>query len=161
MTAALMKGEPIPTAPAAWNDCTRGSVTVWQWRQSGLLDHGADVNAKETLRGTAALMWAANEGHAAAVQLLLRRGAEFTVRASPAPRARGTFRPSKAADPRKAIAALAAAIAAAEASPDLNVLNSLGQPAASRPCVAVAVRLRQQMTIRATMSRFADKRRWR
>src|SRR5438093_8380769 len=81
-----------------------------------LLDHGADVNAKETLRGTTALMWAADEAHAAAVQLLVRRGADFTVRSNPAPRARGTFRPSKSADPRKAIAALAAAIAAAEAS---------------------------------------------
>ena len=30
-----------------------------------LLDHGADVNAKETLRGTTPLMWAADEGHAA------------------------------------------------------------------------------------------------
>ena len=36
-----------------------------------LLDHGADVNAKETLRGTTPLMWAADEGHAAAVQLLI------------------------------------------------------------------------------------------
>jgi ankyrin repeat protein len=103
-----------------------GSVETIQ----ALLDHGADVNAKETLRGTTALMWAADEGHAAAVQLLVRRGADFTVRSNPAPRARGTFRPSKSADPRKAIAALAAAIAAAEASPDLNALNSLGQPAA-------------------------------
>ena len=42
-----------------------------------LLDHGADVNAKETLRGTTALMWAADEGHAAAVQLLIQRGADY------------------------------------------------------------------------------------
>ena len=70
------------------------------------------------------------EGHAAAVQLLVRRGADVAARSFPAVRARGTFRPSKSADPRKAIAALAAAIAAAEASPDLNALNSLGQPAA-------------------------------
>ena len=31
-----------------------------------LLDHGAEVNARETLRGTTALMWAADEGHAPA-----------------------------------------------------------------------------------------------
>ena len=37
-----------------------------------LLDRGAEVNAKETLRGTTALMWAADQGHAAAVQLLDR-----------------------------------------------------------------------------------------
>ena len=31
-----------------------------------LLDHKADVNAKETLRGTTALMWAAEQSHPAA-----------------------------------------------------------------------------------------------
>ena len=28
-----------------------------------LLDHGAQVNAKENLRGTTAIMWAAEQGH--------------------------------------------------------------------------------------------------
>jgi ankyrin repeat protein len=132
MTAALIKAgadpnQPFPHGTTALMEASRsGNVETIQM----LLDHGADVNAKETLRGTTALMWAANEGHAAAVQLLVRRGADFAARSYPAARARGTFRPSKAADPRKAIAALAAAIAKAEASPDLNALNSIGQPAA-------------------------------
>jgi len=90
-----------------------------------LLDRGADVNATETLRGTTALMWAADEAHPAAVNLLLERGADFKIQSNPAERARGTSRPSKSSDPRKAIAALAAALAAQETSPDLGVLTAL------------------------------------
>jgi ankyrin repeat protein len=132
MTAALMKAGADPRHPL-----THGTTALMEASRAGnvqtiqlLLENGADVNARETLRGTTALMWAANEGHEAAIQVLLQHGADFAARSNPAVRARGTFRPSKSQDPRKAIAALAAAIAAAEASPDLNVLNSIGQPAA-------------------------------
>ena len=41
-----------------------------------LLARGADVNAKER-RGQTALMWAAAEGHAEVVELLLKAGADF------------------------------------------------------------------------------------
>ena len=54
-----------------------------------LLDHGAEVNAKETLRGTTPLMWAADEAHAPAVQLLIKRGADINAKSNPAPRGRG------------------------------------------------------------------------
>ena len=54
-----------------------------------LLDHGAEVNAKETLRGTTALMWAAGQGHPDAVQLLIERGADLGARSNPAPRREG------------------------------------------------------------------------
>ena len=54
-----------------------------------LLDHGADVNAKETLRGTTPLMWAADEGHAPAIKLLIERGADIKARSNPAERGRG------------------------------------------------------------------------
>src|SRR6185295_12070423 len=88
-----------------------------------LLDHGADVNAKETLRGTTALMWAADEAHATAVQLLIERGADINARSNPAPRGRGPAL-GKANDPRKAVAAQGAALAARQASPDLTTLNA-------------------------------------
>src|SRR5207245_6798594 len=42
-----------------------------------LLDHGAKVNATESLRGTTATMWAADQGHAAVIQLLAERGADL------------------------------------------------------------------------------------
>jgi ankyrin repeat protein len=89
-----------------------------------LIDHGADVNAKETLRGTTPLMWAADEAHPAAVQFLIERGADINARSNPAPRGRGPAL-GKANDPRKAVAAQGAALAAREASPDLGTLNAL------------------------------------
>jgi uncharacterized protein len=76
-----------------------------------LIDNGADVNAKETQRGTTALMWAADEGHEAAIKLLLERGADLKAQSNPAPRGRGPAL-GKANDPRKAVAAQGAALAA-------------------------------------------------
>jgi ankyrin repeat protein len=94
-----------------------------------LLDKGADVNAKETLRGTTALMWAADEAHPAAVQRLVDRGADINARSNPALRGRGPAL-GKANDPRKAVAAQGAAIAARQASPDLTTLRDLQTPGA-------------------------------
>jgi ankyrin repeat protein len=88
-----------------------------------LLDRGADVNAKESLRGTTALMWAADEAHPAAVRLLLQRGADLNARSKPAARGRGPAL-GKANDPRKAVAAQGAAVAAGRAL-DLSALNAL------------------------------------
>ena len=79
-----------------------------------LIDAGADVNAKETQRGTTPLMWAADEGHADAVKLLIERGADIKARWNPAPRGRGPAL-GKANDPRKAVAAQGAALAAGNA----------------------------------------------
>jgi ankyrin repeat protein len=79
-----------------------------------LLDHGAQVNVKETLRGTTPLMWAADEGHAAAITLLVQHGADIAARSDPAERGRGPAL-GKANDPRKAVAALGAALAAGKA----------------------------------------------
>ena len=88
-----------------------------------LLDHGADPNAKETLRGTTPLMWAADEGHAGAIQLLIEHGADFRARSNPAERGRGPAL-GKSNDPRKAVAAQGAALAAGKAL-DLRDLSAL------------------------------------
>jgi uncharacterized protein len=99
-----------------------------------LLDRGADVNAKETMRGTTPLMWAADEAHPAAVQLLIQRGADIKARSYPAERGSGPAL-GKANDPRRAVAAQGAALAAREAAPDLSALNALsgrGGAAAAR-----------------------------
>jgi uncharacterized protein len=88
-----------------------------------LLDHGADVNAKETLRGTTALMWAADEGHAAAIQLLIQHGADIKAQSNPAERGRGPAL-GKSTDPRKAVAALAAALAAGISTPQLGAVGT-------------------------------------
>ena len=47
-----------------------------------LLVRGANVNAKESTRGQTALMWAAGEGHAAAVQALIEGGADIPARST-------------------------------------------------------------------------------
>ena len=77
-----------------------------------LLDRGAQVNAKESLRGTTALMWAADQGHAAAMKLLIDRGADINARSNPAPRGRTAYL-GKANNPRRSNRALAAAAAGA------------------------------------------------
>jgi ankyrin repeat protein len=63
-----------------------------------LIDHKADINAKETLRGTTALMWAAEQSHPAAVKLLLASGADASIASAGDVRPRGAYlAPSAAA----------------------------------------------------------------
>jgi uncharacterized protein len=101
-----------------------------------LLDHGANVNAKDTLRGTTPLMWAADEGHAAAIQLLIQRGADIKAQSNPAERGRGPAL-GKSNDPRKAVAALAARLAAGIATPQLGAVGAPPiDPTARRPKAA-------------------------
>src|SRR5207247_8783942 len=45
-----------------------------------LIARGANVNASESTRGQTALMWAAAEGHAPAVTLLVEAGADIRAR---------------------------------------------------------------------------------
>ena len=93
-----------------------------------LIDRGADVNAKDTLRGTTPIMWAADEGHAAAIKLLIDRGADINAKSSPAERGRGPAL-GKSGDPRRAVAALGAAVAAGQPIPGLGQLGGLnGSP---------------------------------
>ena len=47
-----------------------------------LLAHGANVNAKETVRGQTALMWAAAEGNADVIRLLVASGADIQARSN-------------------------------------------------------------------------------
>src|SRR5262245_29918160 len=49
-----------------------------------LVGAGADVNATEPLRGTTALMWAAEQRHASAVKMLLELGADHHAKSGPA-----------------------------------------------------------------------------
>jgi ankyrin repeat protein len=97
-----------------------------------LIDRGADVNAKDTLRGTTPLMWAADEGHAPAIELLIARGADIKARSNPAERGRGPAL-GKSNDPRRAVAALAAAQAAKTAAPDLGALSALERGRGAAP----------------------------
>jgi ankyrin repeat protein len=76
-------------------------------------------------------MWAADEGHAAAIKLLIDRGADINAKSSPAERGRGPAL-GKSGDPRRAVAALGAAVAAGQPIPGLGQLGGLnGSPRAS------------------------------
>jgi ankyrin repeat protein len=48
-----------------------------------LVDHKADVNGKEELRGTTPIMWASSEGHADAIKVLIAAGADINAISKP------------------------------------------------------------------------------
>jgi ankyrin repeat protein len=129
IVAALIKAgaDPNEKLPLGRTPLMLASRTGSVDAMKVLLDYGAEVNAKETLRGTTALMWAADEGHAAAIQLLIQRGADSKARSDMAERGRGPAL-GKSNDPRKAVAAQGAALAAGNAL-DLSQLSALrGDP---------------------------------
>jgi ankyrin repeat protein len=129
MINALVKGganpnESLPTGKTNLMLAARtGSVEAI----NALIDAGASVNAKESLRGTTALMWAADEAHPPAVQALLKRGADFRMRSNPTARGRGPAL-GKAGDPRRQVAAQGAALAAGQPSPALPGFDDAGNP---------------------------------
>ena len=127
VAAGANPNEPLPLGRTPLMVAARtGKVDA----MSVLIEHGADVNAKETLRGTTALMWAADEAHPAAVQFLIQHGANINARSNPASRGRGPAL-GKANDPRRAVAAQGAAVAAGRAL-DLTQLNALTEGDAAR-----------------------------
>src|ERR1700685_179920 len=68
-------------------------------------------------------MWAADEGHAAAIQLLVQHGADIKAQSDPAERGRGPAL-GKSNDPRKAVEALGKAIAAGIPTPQLGAVGT-------------------------------------
>ena len=98
-----------------------------------LLDHGANVNAKETLRGTTPLMWAADEGHARRHPAADRSMAPISRRDRIRRSAGRGPALGKSNDPRKAVAALAARLAA-------GIARRNWAPSALRPLSPTATR---------------------
>jgi ankyrin repeat protein len=123
--AALIKagGDPNESLPLGRTPLMAAARTGNVDAIKVLLDHGAQVNVKETLRGTTPLMWAADEGHAYAIKVLIEHGADITAKSDPAERGRGPAL-GKSNDPRKAVAAQGAALAAGNAL-DLSQLSGL------------------------------------
>jgi ankyrin repeat protein len=75
-------------------------------------------------------MWAADEGHAAAIKLLIDRGADIKAKSAPVERGRGPAL-GKSNDPRRAVAALGAALAAGQPIPGLGQLGGVGSSRAT------------------------------
>jgi ankyrin repeat protein len=61
-----------------------------------LLEHGAEVNARENVRGQTALMWAVSQKHVDVVQMLLEHGADVHARTRSNPQLFYTGEPSGA-----------------------------------------------------------------
>ncbi len=93
-----------------------------------LLEHGASIDARDAEKGTTPIMWAADEGHAAAIKFLIDKGADFKARSAAVERSRGPAL-GKANDPRKQVAAQAAAQAAGLDAGDLNIVRTLADGA--------------------------------
>ena len=79
----LLAAGADPAAPAG------GEPPILAAARTGSLDtvrslvrHGADINAREALRGQTALMWAAAEDHAAVARTLLELGADVHARST-------------------------------------------------------------------------------
>ena len=87
LKAGADPNEKLPTArPPLMMASRTGNLATMK----ALLDRGADVNAKETIRGTSALMWAADQGHAARRQAADRSRRGHEGRLEPRPRGRRT-----------------------------------------------------------------------
>ncbi|MDR2216316.1 MAG: ankyrin repeat domain-containing protein, partial [Nevskiaceae bacterium] len=90
-----------------------------------LLDHGADPNAKETERGTTALMQAADQGHAAVAALLLHSGADVGAISALVMRDGRTAALGQAEDPRIEVRRQTILSHCEQPTPDLVTLRSL------------------------------------
>src|SRR5215471_3672737 len=77
--------------------CENGDAVIIE----SLLKAGADANAKEKLRGTTALMWAAAQSHPAAIKLLIEHGADFAARSNPISKGRTAYLAPTPADRRR------------------------------------------------------------
>jgi ankyrin repeat protein len=90
-----------------------------------LLDRGADANAKESARGTTALMQAADQGHADVIAVLIQHGADVAATSAPVVRDGRTAALGKADDPRAAVRRQVVAILCDQPTPDLSRLQEL------------------------------------
>jgi ankyrin repeat protein len=90
-----------------------------------LLAKGADPNAKETARGTTALMQAADQGHSDVLGVLIEHGADVAAVSAPVLRDARTAALGKSDDPRAAVRRQVIAILCDQPTPDLSVLQGL------------------------------------
>ncbi|MDQ2641615.1 MAG: ankyrin repeat domain-containing protein [Pseudomonadota bacterium] len=85
-----------------------------------LLEYGADVNARESERGTTALMQASDQGHAEVMKLLIQRGADVAAVSKSVPRDARSAALGNANDPRRAVRQQAIAVLCEAKQPDLE-----------------------------------------
>lgn len=106
-----------------------------------LLEQGADPNAKETQRGTSALMQAADQGHADVMQVLISNGADIAAGSAPVFRDGRTAALGNSEDPRNMVRRQVIAVLCEEESPDLDLLRELVQEAREDTLFAEVARM--------------------
>jgi ankyrin repeat protein len=127
VVAALLKGgadanEALPLGRRPLMLAARsGSVETVR----ALLAAGAAVDARESARGTTALMQAADQGHADVIALLVEQGADVAAASAPVVRDGRTAALGKSDDPRAAVRRQVIAILCDQPTPDLGRLQDL------------------------------------
>jgi ankyrin repeat protein len=90
-----------------------------------LLEREADPNAKETQRGTSALMQAADQGHADVATVLIEHGADIAAVSAPVMRDGRTAALGQSEDPRINVRRQTIVSICEQPTPDLNILRKL------------------------------------
>jgi uncharacterized protein len=90
-----------------------------------LLEHGADPNARETQRGTTALMQAADQGHAEVIKLLVDAGANVAAVSAPIMRDGRTAALGNSEDPRINVRRQTIVSICEQPTRDLSILRRL------------------------------------
>ncbi len=90
-----------------------------------LLNAGANPNAVEDERGTTALMQAADQGHPDVIKMLVRHGAEVSVRSAPVTRDGRTAALGNSEDPRIAVRRQTIVSHCEQPKPDVEMLKKL------------------------------------
>ncbi len=124
-----------------------------------LLDHDADVNAKETERGTNALMQAADQGHADVAALLIEHGADFAALSAPIMRDGRTAALGNSEDPRIAVRRQTILSHCEQPTMDLELVKKLvaegNEPGESQDDVLVALLASGDLSRENICSKFA------
>ena len=110
----------VPLAAALMLAARAGSVDAVRV----LLEHGADVNASESERGTTALMQAADQGHADVLKQLIDAGAKVAAVSRPVMRDGRSAALGNSEDPRPAVRQQAIAALCEAKKPDLDQVRS-------------------------------------
>jgi ankyrin repeat protein len=97
-----------------------------------LLEGGADPNAKESERGTTALMQAADQGHADVIAVLVKHGADVAAVSAPVMRDGRTAALGNAEDPRIAVRRQTILSHCEQPDMDLALVQSLVQEGTDR-----------------------------
>lgn len=104
-----------------------------------LLDGGADPNAVESERGTSALMQAADQGHAGAMQLLISYGADVSSTSAPVRRGGRSAALGHSEDPRISVRRQTIVVSCEQPNTDVVALRNMAIEGTNDPALVALV----------------------